>query len=510
MLPSENIVDSKTKWIITCTVMCVAIMEIVDMTVVNVALPNMMASLNADSDQITWILTGYIVSSAVFMLLTGFFSNLLGQKRLLLVAILGFGASSVLCGLSWDLTMMVLARFFQGIFGSFLIPISQSVLLKVFTKEEHGKAMAIWGMGMMAAPILGPTLGGVITEYADWRWIFFVNVPVCCLGFFLAYRIFINKPNKEQAFLDWTGLFFMFIGIMTLQLFLDRGNSKDWFHSYEIIMYAVLSSLSLFFFIGHCLTAKKPIINLYLYRDKNFSIGSIILMLFGASMFSALSISPIMIQNLLHYPVLTTGLISMPMGIASAFGMFFVAGAINKIDARILAGAGLLLSAFGSYLRSRYNLYIGAWDLIFPQIFLGFGMGLFFVPLSTLALSSLPQKDVDEATGLYSFCRNLGSSIGISIVATILSRKTQINWHHLASFVSPYNAKIYNWLSLNHAQLRDPSNLKILANEVYQQGFLLAFIDIYRIIAYAYLIIFPLIFFIKPSLKTEENSNKQR
>jgi len=464
--------------VLTLAVMLVAIIEVLDMTIVNVALPPMMGSLSANSDQITWVLTSYIVSAAIFMPLTGFLVARLGRKRLLLLNIMGFLLTSVLCGLAVNLLQMVVFRTLQGIFGAALVPLSQLILNGAYPAEKRGQAMAIWGMGIMAAPVLGPTLGGYITDSLNWRWIFYLNVPVCLLAFFLCLRVVSETPTQKQK-IDWLGMFLMATGIGCLQIFLDRGNGENWFESKQITAYCIICLFCLGLFILRGLKKSDNIINLRIFADRNFSSSCLLITAYCASFFGIIALQSLMLENLMNYPTVTAGELMAPRGIASFFSMALVANLISRIDPRKIIALGLLLSLLGTYAMTYFSLNSSTWFIVWTSIVQGFGMGMFFVPLSTVAFNSLPKQQAAEASGLFSFGRSLGQSIGISIYSTILSRENQTNWNRLVGHVNEFNPHFQAWLAKVQTLLPKPAIWQVLTGQISKQAGMIAFIDCY-------------------------------
>ncbi|MAZ40292.1 MAG: MFS transporter [Legionellales bacterium] len=497
---NPNKITNSMKWLITITVMSVAVIEVLDMTIVNVALPNMMGSLGASSDQITWVLTSYIVSSAICMPLTGFLVNWMGRKRLLLINIIGFLLTSALSGMAVNLSQIVLFRTLQGIFGATLVPMSQYILRDTFPQEEQGTAMAVWGIGIMAGPVLGPTLGGYITETLNWRWVFYINIPVCIMAFFMTLK-FIQETPRKKVFVDWLGLGLLTIGIGAMQIVLDRGNQENWFNSNFIIILTAISAYCLVFFIIRGLRYAKNIIDLKLFKDFNFSSSTIMLTLYCISMFGLLTLLPIMLENLMNYPVGTTGWDMAPRGITCAISMAMMAKLINKVDTRFLIAIGLLFTAAGSYMMTQFSLNISEYYVLVSGAIQGFGMGFFFVPISTMALATLPAEKTAEGSGLFSFGRSLGSSIGISLFSTILSQESQINWNRLGGYLTPSNPELQQWLFAHHLTLANPTTPQLLGQTLAQQSTMIAFVDCYWLGMVLVLIMLPILFFIKkPSI----------
>lgn len=491
-----HVADPFERWMITISVMLVAVVEVIDMTIVNVALPNMMGALGANTDQITWVLTSYIVSSAICMPLTGFLVTRLGRKRLLLINIVGFLASSMLCGMSVTLPQMVFFRILQGVFGATLVPMSQYILRDTFPKNEQGKAMAIWGMGIMAGPVLGPTIGGYITDTLNWRWIFYVNVPVCIMAFFMTLK-FITETPRSKPFIDWFGLFLMATGVGALQIFLDEGNQYNWFDSNGILILFVISAYFLVYFVSRGWSYRHNIINLQLFKDHNLTMATILLTLYCMLVFGLLTLQPIMMQDLLNYPVLTTGLVMAPRGFASAFSMFIVARLMGKVDLRILIVLGLLLSAAGTYVMTQFSLYISEPYLIWSGVVQGFGMGLIFVPLSTLALATINRAQGAEASGLFSFGRSIGSSIGISALTTLLSQESQINWNRLGGNMNPANPALYQWITAHQLSFTNPLTPQLLGVTLNAQSSMIGYVDCYYLTFLGFLAMIPLVFLLR-------------
>jgi MFS transporter, DHA2 family, multidrug resistance protein len=483
------------QWI-TFTVMLVAVIEVLDMTIVNVSLPHMMGSLSANADQITWVLTSYIVAAAIFMPLTGFLVKRVGRRRLLLVNILGFGLASALCGLSTDMTQIVLFRTLQGCLGAGLVPLSQYILRDTYPKAEHGKAMAIWGVGVMAGPVLGPTLGGYITQTLSWRWVFYINIPVCSLAFLLALR-FITESTRQKEYIDWIGMGLLATAIGALQLFLDRGNTADWFSSKLIIGLCVAWVFSLSYFIWRGWSKPNNIINLKLFRNKNFLISELMLLLFTAGILATIALQPMMMEQLMGYPTLTTGLLMAPRGIASAVAMMFVGRFNYRTDNRLFVLVGLTITLWGTYLMAQFTINTPQSMIINAGLIQGLGMGLVFVPLSTLAFSTLPTDAIAEASGLFSFARSLGSSIGISILSTYLSRSNQRHWHQLITKVDTANPSFQHWLSHLPMIPSLQTKLGVLSQQISSQANMLSFINCFYLVMIGFVVIAPLTFLLK-------------
>lgn len=486
----------RLRWWITLTVMLVAVIEVLDMTIVNVALPDMMGSLGASVDQITWVLTSYIVSAAIVMPLTGLLVTRFGQRKLLLVNIIGFMVSSMLCGFSQNLIMMIVFRIAQGVFGAALVPLSQFILRDVFPKQEQGVAMALWGMGIMCAPVLGPALGGYITDHLTWRWVFYINLPICIVAYFLTLAL-IRETETFKNPLDGWGLTFMIVGVGALQLFLDRGNTVDWYEAASTTWLTLLFCGCLTLFCWRCLTVATPIINLQLFKDRNFAVSAGLMLVFVMMIFGQITLAPLMLQTLFNYPPAAAGVLMAPRGLGSMVAMAVVGRFMHRYDPRLFLYLGVLIAALGTFLLSRFSLSLSVPDYVLMSTLQGIGMGLFFVPLATLSLSTLPTEHIAEGAGLFSFARSLGTSLGISLMVTLLSRSEQVNWNTLAAYVNPYNPDLQLWLQATGWRLSDPQTLQHLAQVVKTQANMIAFNNIAWFATLCLLAITPLLLLLK-------------
>lgn len=501
MTPQE--VTSTQRWLITIVVMSATLMQLLDTTIINVALPHMQGSLGATPDQITWVLTSYLVASAIFMPLTGYFSDRYGRKNFLLLSIAGFIVSSLLCGAATSITQIVIFRLLQGIFGAGVVPLSQAILVDIFPEEERGKAMAIFGIGIMVGPILGPTLGGYLTEIADWRWNFYINLPVGIIVLIVAWYVIIDTPRKERQ-MNWIGLILLSTGIGATQYFLDRGNRADWFNSYEIQIAAFLAIVGWVGFITYSLHyTQNAVFDLKIFKDRNYSVSSLLITMAGIGLFGALVVLPLMLERLLNYPVLTTGLVMAPRGISGMIGMMVVASLIKNNDPRYLIIIGVLLCIIGTYAGTYYNLMLNAWWIIWPLLFQGFGLGMIFVPLSSVAFRTLPVEVRAEAAGIFNLLRTLGSSIGVSIVITIFTRRTQESWNELGGFIQPYNSILSHYLDKLHLLANSPRGAAVLSHILAKQAQMIAFVDVYVFIVCSFICMLPFVFLIGKSTASQ-------
>ncbi len=478
-------------------VMAATIMQVLDTTIVNVALPDMAGQLDATPDNISWVLTSYLIASAIFMPLTGYLTDRLGQRRYLLISIAGFVITSALCGMASSLLQMVLFRFMQGIFGASLVPLSQSIMLQIFPGEQRGKAMAIWSMGVMVAPILGPTLGGWLTEVVGWRWTFYINLPVGIASFLLSIRHVPDTAARARR-MDWPGFASLALGIGALQLVLDRGNQDDWFSSQMLTFAALIALLSLIFFVVYTLTGKHhPLFDLRIFRDRNFLFASLIMTTIGIGFFGGMLLQSLFLQNFLGYPTFEAGLYMAPRGLASFLVMIVVGKLVGKIPPRNFVFVGILASIAGNYLMTRFTSDITANDLILPMMLQGVGMGLIFVPISTLAFTTLPKEIAAEAAGIYSLIRALGSALGISILTTYFSRSTQQSWSLLRGDITTFSGALHAYLAPLHTGAQDPQGIALAARAVLHQAQNIGYIDSFWFATLNFVFMLPLLLLVR-------------
>jgi DHA2 family multidrug resistance protein len=469
-------------------------MQVLDTTIANVALPHMQGSLNAAQDQITWVLTSYIVAAAIMTPVTGWLSDRLGRKNLFLFSVAGFTLASLACGIATSLPEMVAYRLFQGLCGAALVPLSQAVLLDINPRERHGQAMAMWGAGIMVAPIIGPTLGGYLTESFNWRWVFFVNLPVGMLAF-AGILFFLPSGETRRRRFDVFGFAMLSLAIGALQMMLDRGEQLDWFSSLEVWIELALTVCGVWIFVVHSVTDDHPFIDIAIFRDRNFSMGLIFIFIIGIVLLSSLALLPPMLQNLMGYPVITTGLVMAPRGVGTMISMLLVGRLVRFIDARILVFIGLVLTSASLYMMTNFSTTMTEWPVITSGVVQGLGLGLVFVPLTTLAFATLPQQFRGDGTSLFSLVRNVGSSIGISIVSTLLAQMTQVNHQVIGSHLTPYNQNVVNQAPglLTH----DPMTLYMINSEVTRQASMIGYIDDFKLMMFITLAAMPIILFLR-------------
>ncbi len=500
--PAPPTVPSVARWPIVLAVVLTAVLEVLDSTIVNVALPHIQAAFGITNDQAVWILTSYIVSSVVVMPLTGFFSRRVGRRRLIITAILGFATFSVLCGLSWSIETIVICRIGQGLFGAFLIPLSQSILFDSFAREKRGQAMALFGLGVVVAPILGPTLGAILTEYISWRAVFYVNLPIAAFALIMISGE-LEKEDTKSITIDWTGLILMVTAIGTLQLILDLGETRDWFASHLIQVAAIVMALCAIAFVYRGIGKRDNIIDFSLFRDRSFAAGNIAMMGFGVAMFGSIAILPLFVQNLLGYPVLESGYLFIPRGFAAGASMVITGAVLVRwLDQRMLVAIGLILTGLGNVMLAWVDLTAGFWDLAWPGVVSGLGMGLFFVPMSTLAFQNIEQVRQDEASGIYGVTRSIGSSIGIAIVGWQVASRMQFHYAALSAGITPFNPAVAAYLAPLGLDPNTPTGATLLAVQVQTQASMLAFQDAFWLTGLAAFAMLPVVLMLQRPQKT--------
>lgn len=483
---------------IVIAVVLSAILEVLDSTIVNVALPHIQAAFGATNDQITWVLTSYIVASVVVMPLTGFLSRRIGRRRLILSAIVGFAAFSMLCGASWSLSTMVFFRLGQGIFGAFLIPLSQSILFDAFPKEKRGQAMAMFGLGIVVAPVMGPTMGAILTDSFSWRMVFYVNLPIAAMALLLITgELPPDKPEKIRT--DWTGLGLMALAVGALQFVLDQGQSLDWMASHTIQVAAVTSALAGLFFLVHGLTAgERNIINLGLFTDRNFALSCFIIAGFIVTMFGQIALQPLFVQNLLGYSVLDAGYMFIPRGLAAGFSMVITGAVLSeRVDARLLAFVGLSVTSVGNFMMGALNLNASFWQVAWPGAIGGLGMGLIFVPLSTLAFDRISKEHQDEASGLFNVTRQLGSSVGIAAVGALLTHDVAVNAAQLTQHVTPFSEAARAYLHPLGLRVDSAQGAAVLSGEVAKQAAMMSYAQVFTMLGWLGVAMIPFLAFMQ-------------
>ncbi|MEZ5649705.1 MAG: DHA2 family efflux MFS transporter permease subunit [Burkholderiaceae bacterium] len=482
---------------ITVTVMLATVMQALDMTIANVALPHMQGSMSATLEQISWVLTSYVVAAAICMPLTGVLAARLGRRRLFMISIVAFTVTSMLCGLAQNLEQIVVFRILQGAFGAFLVPLSQSVLLDVYPPARHGWAMAVWGVGVMLGPIGGPSLGGILTEWYDWRWVFFINLPFGMLAL-LGMVLFLPESELDRSRrFDLFGFALLALAIGSLQMMLDRGQSLDWFSSGEIIAEAILSAACFYLFIAHITTSAHPFIDPALFRDRNFAVGLMLIFVVGVILLATMALLPPFLQNLMGYPVIDTGGLLAARGVGTMIAMITVGRLASRIDLRPLVVVGFLLSAIAMWDATHFTDEIGGWPIVRSGLVQGLGLGFLFVPLSTITFATLTQRFRNDGTSIFSLVRSIGSSIGVSIVIGYLARATQVNHAALAESVSPFRPALQAAIETGTIVIDDPAGLAQLNGMVNHQAVLMAYLQDFRLLMMASLLPIPLVLLLR-------------
>jgi len=478
-------------------VVLTAILEVLDITIVNVAIPHMLGAFAATADQITWILTSYLVAAAVVMPLTGYLSRWLGRRRLLLTAITGFIVSSALCGLAWNLESMVVFRLAQGVFGAPLVPLSQAILLDVFPRHRAGQALAIFGMGIMVAPVIGPALGGYLTEAYSWRMVFYINIPIGLFALLLSVG-YLPKSDIRDIKTDWIGMGLLVLAVGALQFVLDQGQMRDWFNSRLIVVGTIVAVFSTAAFFLRGWNKSDNIIDLSLLKDRNFVLGTLAITAYGISLFGWMAIMPLFSQRLLGYAPDVAGTLFIPRAIVSAITLAITGSILIRLfDARWLVASGLVMTAAGTFPMAYFSLYVDFWGIATPGILAGIGSGLFFVPLTAVAFASIPNAKYDEASGVYALMRGIGGSAGIAVVSWLLVRQSQIHFNELTAHITPFNRDLIPYLAERGLTPYSPQAAPAVAYEIGRQAQMLAFNDIFWFIAVVTLAIIPVLFLMK-------------
>ncbi len=486
--------------LITCVIMLATFMQVLDSTIANVALPHMQASLGAAADTVTWVLTSYIVASAIATPLTGWLSGKFGRKQLFVGAIAGFVVASMLCGVAQTLLQMVLFRMLQGACGAFLVPLGQAFLLDAYPKEKHGQAMALWGVGVMVGPVMGPVLGGWLTDSFDWRWVFFVNLPFGLLALFGALAVMPASPAPQRRF-DLFGFAMLAIGIAALQLMLDRGQQLDWFAAWEVRVEAAVAVIGLWVFAVHIATGHDTIIDGRMLADRNVLTGFGFIFLVGILLVATAALLPPMLENLFNYPVVTTGLVMAPRGLGTMAGMLLMGRLVGKIDARLLIGTGLTMTAVSLWLMSGFSPVMGMQPIIVSGLLQGFGLGFVFVPLNTVVFATLAPALRTDAASFYSLLRNLGGSVGVSLTVGVLARQLQIAHADIGSALTPFTVP---FASFGIVQALGPTGDTVMAmldGAVNGQAAMIAYIDVFRMMMWVTIGAIPMLALMRPPPK---------
>jgi DHA2 family multidrug resistance protein len=485
---------------ITLSIMLATIMQTLDSTIANVALPHMQGTLSASQDQIAWVLTAYIVAAAIATPLTGWLVDRFGQKNIFLASIGGFTLASMLCGMSNSLAEIVAARLLQGVFGAALVPLAQVVLMDINPREKQGSAMAVWGMGVMVGPILGPTLGGWLTDSYSWRWVFFINVPIGLLAIYGMWRYIRPVPGARSMRFDVFGFAMLSLAIGALQMLLDRGQQNDWFSSTETWIEAIALVVTATYFVAHTLMtpAHKSFVDFRLFKNQNYVTGVLFIFIVGLVLYATRALVPTMLETLLDYPVATTGLVTAPAGVGTMLAMLIVGRLIGKIDLRLMLFIGFMITAVALWQMAHYSLDLSQSDIVWPGIIQGIGIGLVFVPLSAATFATLSPQMRAQGTALYSLVRNIGSSIGISLVQTLLVRNTVILHASMVERITTGSSAWTNPAIAKAYDIGTTGGAALLDSVVVRQAAMIAYIDDFWLMLFLTLAVLPLLLLIRP------------
>lgn len=495
------------KWLITLTVMLPTLIEIIDTSVVNVSLDHIRGSLSAGIEESTWTITSYLVSNAIIIPMTGWLSRRFGRKRYLIFSIFLFTASSFLCGSAWSLESLVFFRVLQGIGGGALQPLSQSILLETFPPHQHGTAMAAFGIGIMFGPIVGPLLGGWITDNWSWRWIFYINIPIGLISILMTL-FFIKDPPYMKGMklrIDYWGIMFLALGLGCLQVVLDKGQSENWFDSRFITTLSIISLIALCLFVMVESFIKDPVVNLRVFKNLSFSAGNIVMFFAFFNLFGSIVLLPIYLQTLMGYTATKAGMVLGPGGLATLIAMPVAGKLVHKLNPKILLGAGILICSYATYLMSNFNLQADFWSIIWPRVVLGIGMPFIFIPLTILTMAGIKKEEMGNATGIYNLLRNLGGSFGVAFVTTMLQRRAQFHQFRLVENLTVFDPQLQMASEdLSHlfelkgfGPVSEYAGLASIYKELLRQASMLGFNDAFHLLSVMMIGVFFLIFLLK-------------
>jgi DHA2 family multidrug resistance protein len=472
------------------------LMQALDSTIANVALPHIQGSLNASQDQVAWVLTSYVIATAIGLTFTSFLVERFGRTRIYVIGIVGFTIASMLCGLSQSLSQIVLSRVLQGLFSACMVPLAQSVLMDLYPREKHGSVLSAWSMGVMVGPIIGPTLGGYLTDMYNWRWVFFINLPFGILAAAGLAAFLPETPRRRKHHFDATGVGLLCAALASLQLVLDRGQTLDWFSSSEIVIEAALFVICFYLYIVHVTTTDRPAINPRLFKNVTFATGIVLMFLMGAISIATMVLLPTMLQSLMNYPVNAAGLLMMPRGLGMMFAMYIVGRFDRKLDGRYLIFLGFCLSAWSMWRMSHFTLDVSERDILIPSVLQGVGNGFIFVPMNIICFASLERRQVTEAAALYQLMRSVGNSVGISVVVMLLAQNTQINHEILGESLTFFSRALHG-MANSPFNLTGPAGAAMLNGEVERQAGMTAYVDNFLLMTYVTITAAPLVLLLR-------------
>ena len=503
-MQSDKDTAGLNKWIIALTVMLPTLIEIVDTSVVNVSLDSIRGSLSAGIDESTWTITSYLVSNAIIIPMTGWLSRIIGRKKYLIISIMLFTLSSFLCGISWNLQSLVFFRILQGIGGGALQPISQSILLETFPRKQHGMAMAIFGVGIMFGPIIGPLLGGWITDNWSWHWIFFINIPIGVVSVLMAMLFIVDPPymKRMRMKIDYCGLALLSVGLGCLQIVLDKGQMEDWFSSGFITVLTLVSVASLILFLYVESVVEHPIMNLKTFKNLSFSTGNIVMFCAFFNLFGSIVLLPVYLQTLMGYTSTLAGMVLGPGGIATLIAMPLAGRLVTKVNPKSLLAFGIIVASYSTYLMSQFSLAADFNTVIWPRIVLGVGMGFLFIPLMTLTMSSIKKEEMGNASAIFNLLRNLGGSFGVAFVTTMIARRAQFHQVRLVDHLTPFdrNLQIASQGTTQLLQLKGldaasagQGGLGTIYGRMIKQASMMSFNDAFHLLSVFMICILPLV-----------------
>jgi MFS transporter, DHA2 family, multidrug resistance protein len=503
------------KYAVAGTVMIGTLMEVIDTSVANVSLPHMQGTFSAGVDEITWVITSYLVANAIILPLSGWLGNYFGRKRSYLTCLVLFTLASVGSGAAISLPMLIIMRVLQGLAGGAMVPMSQAILLESFPREEHGKAMALFGVGVIFGPIIGPTLGGWITDTVGWRWVFYINAPLGLVGLLLGF-LFIVDPaylKRPEGRIDFLSFVFIAVGLGSLEVLLNRGQRYDWFASPSIQLLALTTLLGLALFVWRSYTARRPLVDLHVFRSRPFLVGTCLMFLLGFGLFGSFTMLPLFVQQMLGYTATWAGLVLSPGGLMSLVAMAFVGNLVGRVDSRLLVTFGALMNIAALWVLQHLYLGVDFWHVTASRLLQGFGMGFLFVPLTAVAFAGLRPEQIGQATGLFNLLRNEGGSVGIAVSSTVLARHTQLHHARLAEHLTPGNAVLTERVAamthgLGAATGADPTTAQQLAwravaQQVQVQARVIAYDDVFWMLTCAFVGFLPFILFLGGKTKRE-------
>jgi len=506
MSASGSADPARNRGAITACVSLATLMQALDSTIANVALPHIQGSISASQDQVAWVLTSYIAAAAIMTPPTGYLAARFGTRQVFLIAVAGFTGASMLCGIAQSLPEIVIFRLLQGVFGAPLVPLSQAVLLGIYPKERQGFAMSLFGMAVMAGPILGPVIGGWLTEDYSWRFVFYINLPVGVLAF-VGMMFFL--PSGQQSAgqkLDWLGFGSLSVAICAFQVLLDRGEQLDWFGSSEIWIEAVIAAGSFYIFLVHTFTSDKPFVNPRLFLNRSFVAGTLIIFTVGLTYYASLALQPPYLQTLMNYPVVTAGLVLGPRGVGTMLAMLIAGRLTGPVDTRLLLAVGLGLTAWAFYAMTGWTPDISEITIVLVGFIQGVGLGFLFVPLSAVTFATLSPEQRTEGSGIYNLSRNIGSSVGISVVNALLTTNTQVNHADIATSVTSVNRAFEAQTVTQFLSPLTAAGRAALDQLVTQQAVIISYIDDYKLLLVSTLAVAPLVFLFGKNNSTPDHT----